>query len=77
MEDEIVIKFHMEQSIMGLGTFGNAIKMMDSVKEPNKHIILPTKFRIVGYEYKMNGGYHQVIFEIAPIDNIKMDDLLK
>lgn len=51
-------------------------KMMDSVKQPN-HIVLPTKFKIIGYNYRVENGYQSIEFQILPIDDIKADDLLK
>lgn len=78
MENEIIVKFHISEHVSGFGSFDKVIKMMDSIKDPNHTIVLPIKFRIVGYNYEQkHNNYKQVIFEIAPVEDIKMDDLIK
>lgn len=76
--EEIAVSFVMNNRVMGFLSPEMVGKMMDSCKKPKEDfIVLPTKFRIMGYNYKVNMCYHSVEFEIVPIDNIQIDDLLK
>ena len=76
--NEIAVSFVMNDRVMGFMNDREVMKMMESCKKPKEDfIILPTKFHIVGYNYHVTNGYSKVEFEILPVDNIKIDDLLK